>query len=405
MLPWAIKYRPKKIAEVVGNKKAIGEFVSWLNIWLKGGIPNKRAVILNGPTGTGKTALVYAAANEFNLELIELNVSDKRDAETLKNVVGSASSLDTLFSNARKRIILLDEVDGISGNEARGAISVLSKIITNTLNPIVMTANDIWAPRLRSIKDKCKVINFNRLYSSTIVAVLKKICLKEGIIADPAALKKIADSCGGDLRAAINDLQFFAQGKKSLKLSDIATVPERDREQKIFETLNILFKAPSIKVGVETISKSDVDYETLMRWVSENIPYFFKTSEEIAEAYDILAKSTIFLTRAKLTNWRLLVYFFALMASVSSVRREPVGFVKSQFPTWIKAFGTMSARRTMLLEIGNKIKARCHISRKTAVYEVLPYIAILFKANKSAAKDLAKWFDFTPEMVDVIKKL
>ena len=125
MLPWAIKYRPKKIAEVVGNKKAIGEFVSWLNIWLKGGIPNKRAVILNGPTGTGKTALVYAAANEFNLELIELNVSDKRDAETLKNVVGSASSLDTLFSSARKRIILLDEVDGISGSEARGAISCL----------------------------------------------------------------------------------------------------------------------------------------------------------------------------------------------------------------------------------------------------------------------------------------
>ena len=405
MLPWAIKYRPKRIAEVVGNKKTIEEFVTWLNTWLKGGVPSKRAIILNGPTGTGKTALVYAAANELNLELIELNVSDKRDAETLKNVVGLASSLDTLFLKSRKRIILLDEVDGISGNEARGAISVLSKIISTTLNPIVMTANDIWAPRLRSIKDKCKVINFNRLRSSTILVVLKKICLNEGIIADPLALKKIAESSSGDLRAAINDLQFFAQGKNTLKISDITLMPERDREQRIFETLNVLFKVSSIKIGIDTISKSDVDYEMLMRWVSENIPYFFKTSEEIAEAYDILAKSTIFLTRAKLTNWRLLVYFFALMASVSSVRKEHVGFVRSQFPTWIKSFGTMSTRRTLLLEIGDKIKARCHISRKTAVYEVLPYIAIIFKADKAAAKDLSKWFDFTPEMTNVIKKL
>ena len=405
MLPWAIKYRPKRIADVVGNKKAVEEFVSWLRIWLKGGIPKHRAVILNGPTGTGKTSLVYAAANEFNLELIELNVSDKRDADTLKSVVGSASNLDALFSNSKRRIILLDEIDGMSGNEARGAISVLSKIIDTTLNPIVMTSNDIWAPKLRTIKDKCKVINFNRLYSSTIVTVLRKICLNEGIIADPAALKKIASFSNGDLRAAINDLQYFAQGKKSLKLSDITTTPIRDREQKIFETLNIIFKAKSIKEGIDAISKSDVDYEMLMRWISENIPYFFKTPEEIADAYDILARGTIFLTRAKLTNWRLLVYFFALMASVSSARKEPVGFVKSQFPTWIRSFSTMSARRSILFEIGNKIKARCHVSRKTAVYDILPYIVILFKTSKSAAKDLTRWFDFTPEMVNVIKKL
>ena len=56
-LLWVEKYRPKKIAEVIGNEEAKATFVEWL----KSKRRRKKAVLLYGPPGVGKTALVNAA--------------------------------------------------------------------------------------------------------------------------------------------------------------------------------------------------------------------------------------------------------------------------------------------------------------------------------------------------------
>jgi hypothetical protein len=60
------------------------------------------------------------------------------------------------------------------------------------------------------------------------------------------------------------------------------------------------------------------------------------------------------------------------------------------------------AERAMQLEIGRKIKRRCHISANRASKEVLPYLRIIFKNNVEMAAGLAKWLDLTPEMVDYL---
>ena len=68
-LMWVEKYRPKRIAEIVGNEEAKASFVDWLksNRW------RKKATLLYGPPGVGKSALVHATANEFNFKIIEMN--------------------------------------------------------------------------------------------------------------------------------------------------------------------------------------------------------------------------------------------------------------------------------------------------------------------------------------------
>lgn len=405
VLPWTIKYRPRRVSEVIGNKKAISQFVKWLEQWLSGKPPKKKAIVLDGPAGTGKTSLVYAAANEYNLEVIELNVSDKRDAETLKQVVGSAASLSTL-TGAKMRIILLDEIDGISSRADRGGLREVIRIIDITRNPIVMTSNNIWDPLFRNLREKCEIASFNRLTENMIVTVLRRICEKEGIKAESEALRKIAQNSGGDLRAAINDLQAFCQGRKELKLSDLH-LSRRDRELNIFETLSRIFYAKSAESAVSAVMSSEVDYELLMRWLSENIPRFFKTNEEIAYAFDKLSKASIFLNRAKFGQyWRLLVYTFALMsAGVAAARKEPIkGFIKSSFPTWIRKQIAVQEKRQKLLEIGKIVKRYAHLSARDSVSEILPYLTIIASNNKRFEEILIKRWDLTPEMLALLKE-
>ena len=84
MKDWTAKYRPKNLDEIVGNERAITALRNWARIWKEGGMPKKRAVVLSGKPGTGKTSSALALANDFGWITIELNASDARNAETIK---------------------------------------------------------------------------------------------------------------------------------------------------------------------------------------------------------------------------------------------------------------------------------------------------------------------------------
>ncbi|HDD33595.1 MAG TPA: AAA family ATPase, partial [Thermofilaceae archaeon] len=95
-VPWVEKYRPRRIDDVVGNPKAKKAFVAWLNKWLAGR-PDKKAALLYGPPGCGKTSLVHAAAIQLNLELVEANASDVRTSEALRRRIFRAATEGSLF--------------------------------------------------------------------------------------------------------------------------------------------------------------------------------------------------------------------------------------------------------------------------------------------------------------------
>ncbi|MCL2686003.1 MAG: AAA family ATPase [Candidatus Bathyarchaeota archaeon] len=87
-LLWVEKYRPKKIDAVTGNDEAKALFIEWL----KNKRHNKKAVLLYGPPGVGKTALVLAASRELGFSVIEMNASDTRSEKAINAVAKPATS-------------------------------------------------------------------------------------------------------------------------------------------------------------------------------------------------------------------------------------------------------------------------------------------------------------------------
>ena len=94
---WTEKYKPKKFEEIKGQDEAVSQVKNFISRFAKG----KKAIILHGPTGTGETSLVYALANETNLEIFELNASDFRDKEKLQTVLKPALQQQSLAKKGK----------------------------------------------------------------------------------------------------------------------------------------------------------------------------------------------------------------------------------------------------------------------------------------------------------------
>ena len=93
-LLWVEKYRPRKIDDITGNDEAKALFLEWL----KNKKHTKKAVLLYGPAGVGKTTLVLAAAHEFGFSVIEMNASDTRSEKSINAIAKPATSYKSLDS-------------------------------------------------------------------------------------------------------------------------------------------------------------------------------------------------------------------------------------------------------------------------------------------------------------------
>ncbi len=405
-VPWVVKYRPKTLDDVENQEDVKEELRAWIDSWLKGS-PSSTAVMLYGPPGTGKTSMAIALANTYKLELVETNASDTRNLTSLRAIVERASISGSLFG-IRGKLIFLDEVDGIQPKQDYGAVSAILEIIKNTKYPILMAANDPWNPNLRDLRNAVKMIEVKKLGKIAMRRLLKKICSGEKIKCEDNALDQIIEASDGDSRYAINFLQSIAEGYGEVTEKLVSELVRRkERELDPFETVRSVFWARYGWQAKQAVSNSQVEYDLLMRWLSENIPIQYEMLNDIWRAYDALARASIFLTRAKLSSWDMLSYTFDLMgpgvAMAEVEKKSPswkAKWKKYQFPTLVQQLYKSKRTRDTRDQIIKKIGFHLHSSSTKIYNDVFPFFLIM------ASKDLdglAKNLDLSPEEIEFIQ--
>ena len=370
---WVEKYRPKSLDEYRGASSEKKDLKKHVENWEQG----DKAVLLHGQAGTGKTSLVEALANDLGYELVETNASDVRTKKKLKSELKEATRQASFFGT--NKIILIDEVDGMSGRSDRGGVKEIGTIVDESRFPIVMTANDAYDSSIRSLRNKAKAIELGSVHTNSIAAFLRDILEEEGIEYEDGVPKRIARQAGGQMRSAINDLEAIARGKERVTKDDMDVLGQRDNRQEIFDSL-IIFKTKNLSNANQATENLDEDAETMLQWVRENIPREYKRPGDLSRAYDWISKADVFNGRIRRRmNWKLLkyVYDFSTIGVALSKEEKYKGWTKYQYPSKIKQMGQSRASRQKLDSISKKMGEKLHMSKKDVKAD-LPLYSNLF---------------------------
>lgn len=398
LLKWTEKYRPAMLDGVVGNAKAVEQLRSWANEWEKGS-PQVRAVILYGPAGVGKTSAAHALAAEMRWDLIEMNASDDRTAGSIEGTAGPASRIRTF--SGRPRLIVLDEADNLHGNADRGGASAMLRLVRGTSQPIILIANEYYDID-RALRDACLGIAFRAIRTPTIASALREICRSERIACDPDALTRIAESSGGDLRSAINDLQAAAQGSNELKIEDIAT-GERDIKSSIFKVLEVVFKRGSAVEALKASYSLDESPEDLIHWIDENLPAAYK-KDDLYRGFESLSRADVFLGRVKVRQsyglWRYASFF--MTAGIAAARGSRLGgYTPFRPPGLWRRLGQTKKARMVRDSAAAKIAHYCHVGTPYAKSELMSFVGLLLSRRQTAA-NVAAGLDLTAEEIALL---
>ncbi len=394
---WVQKYKPT-LENIPHDTKQLQEFTT--------NYPKqkKKALLLHGPTGTGKTAAVNALARKLGLELIEVNASDYRNADEINAKIGNALKQQSLF--AQSKLILVDEIDGIAGNEDRGGVSALAELITQSKYPIILVANDPWDSKFNTLRTKSTLVEFPALTMTAMVPILQKILTTEKMAADDMVLKTLARRSGGDLRGAITDLQMLSQAN-ALTAQGLETLHDREHSESIMQALVKILKSTDPAVAVSALDLVDEDIDEAFLWIDENLPKEYKNPADLARAYEMLAKSDVYRGRIRRWQyWRYLAYVNMLMtAGVATAKdKKSTEFVTYGRTQRLLKIWMANQKYNRRKRVAGKLAAATHCSKKKALQDTLPYVHRLYQQKHPSTTAITEELKLDEEELEWLNK-
>ncbi|CAD7939869.1 unnamed protein product [Amoebophrya sp. A25] len=217
VVPWVEKYRPDNLEKIHGHE----EILSTIRRFLKTNqLPN---LLFHGPAGTGKTTTAVAICkqifgkDEYKLSTLELNASDDRGINVIRNEVKNFSQTtsfgsftfsgqDPEHASIRRqfKVVVLDEADSMI-NTAQFALRRMIEQYANSVRFIIICnfAHKI----IPALVSRCTSFRFSVLPEEHTVACVRKVAEHEKIKCDELAIQALQKCSKGDLRKVLNMLQ------------------------------------------------------------------------------------------------------------------------------------------------------------------------------------------------------
>lgn len=192
----AIKMRPKKIDDIIGQKHLVGEGKILSNL-----VKNKKlfSMILYGKPGIGKTSIALAMVEELGVRYRMLNavINNKKDFDT---VVEEAKMYNGM-------VLIMDEIHRMNKDKQDLLLPVLESGIITLIG---MTTANPYHSINPAIRSRCQLFELKELGHDDIIEAINRVIdgdYLEGIRVDEDAKNYIANTAKNDLRYAYNLLE------------------------------------------------------------------------------------------------------------------------------------------------------------------------------------------------------
>jgi replication factor C large subunit len=393
---WSEKYRPKRIDRLVGNEEARLALSLWLSKWK----PGAKAALLVGPPGTGKTTLVNLLAEENGMNLVDLNASDARTKEKLKNRMGEAMSTVSLFGE--RSLIFLDEVDGLAGRSDYGAVEFIKESVKESQNPIVMAANDPDSDEVRKLSSFCIPFRFRPPPPREVEMYLREIAKGEGLVVDDEGLRTCVRDAAGDVRQAINLLQS-SQG--STFDEDGRLRHSKDTDRTVSEAFNGFFGAADKTEAALSLRKLSLPPFEKIREIHRSIVRSGLPPDAMAKSLRVVSNVDHLMAKImRSRDWRLLRYLDRQLVEdlypiVKGGAVKYTGQDDLPFPVLIRIWNDSKKIR----ELSSRYAAKAHTSGRSARSQDLPYVFVLCSA-RSFRQELERTLDLDETFDKLLQK-
>ncbi|CAH1774477.1 unnamed protein product [Owenia fusiformis] len=418
-LLWVDKYKPTSLKSIIGqqgDKSNAKKLFNWLRDWhkycgegkAKTG-PSKwgedgrgyRAALLSGPPGIGKTTSATLVCQEAGFTYVELNASDTRSKKSLQSEVAEALNNHTLmdyFSTSgkvkssheigSKHALLMDEVDGMAGNEDRGGMQELIGLIKSTKIPIICMCNDRQHPKIRSLVNYCFDLRFQRPRVEQIKAAMMTIAYREKLKIPPPAMNEVIEASNHDVRQVLHNLEMWSAKEKALSNEQIksdAKKAQKDLKLGPFEVCRKVFSNQDHQ-SMSLNDKSDLffhDYNIAPLFVQENYitANAFAARGDIKKQLDLLSKTADSIASGDLVDkkirneqaWSMLP-LQAMFASVLPGEYMSGSCGQINFPSWLGKNSTKTKTNRILQELRTHMRLKVSCAKEGLSMEYLPHM-------------------------------
>ncbi|XP_072239367.1 replication factor C subunit 1 [Leuresthes tenuis] len=435
-LLWVDKYRPQSLKTVIGqqgDQSCANKLLRWLQNWHKhhgsgsGSKPAARfgkfgggkddgsgykAALLSGPPGVGKTTTAALVCEELDFSYVEMNASCTRSKNSLKEVVSESlnnTSIENFYKGtsqtvSSKHVLIMDEVDGMAGNEDRGGIQEMIGLIKGSKIPIICMCNDRNHQKIRSLANYCFDLRFQRPRVEQIKAAMMSIAYKEGIKIPPPALNEMILASNQDVRQVIHNLSMWSAKDKVMTYDQCKSDAARARkDMKLgpFDVCRKVFASGEETSHMSLIDKSDLffhDYSLAPLFVQENYLNVrpAAASGDLKSHLVLLSKTADSISDGDLVdrqirsrqNWSLLPTQ-AIYASVlpgELMRGYMTHF--PLFPSWLGKNSSTNKHSRIVQELASHMSLKTLSSRQAVNLDYLYYLrqALLSPLQKHGAE-------------------